>query len=155
MKGSMARLISAAIALLVFLLVQPPALDSLDARFAYAPHDALQLIALLGPIGRRQYLVHELADLAFIATYAAISVRLLGGPRRIGTTTLFLALLPAAADLIETSSILVALAAYPAQPAWAYLLMSRATPLKWLSGGALAALIGFTLARGLLRPRAR
>jgi hypothetical protein len=132
----LATLIAVAVLLDVLLIALPPGLSSLDARAHYSADDALAFIGGLGADGRARYLRHELVDLAFIATYAAlgqaIAMRL--GPR--GRWLRRMVLAGGAADLLETTGILFLLRAYPAEPRPLAAAVSVATSVKWFFAAA-------------------
>jgi hypothetical protein len=132
-----ASLVALALCLDALLLYLPPGLSSLDARLCYAPSEAFAFLGSLGPEGRRAYAVHELFDLAFIVTYTALGRRL-----GIARTPLFCM---AAADAVETASILALLVAYPATPTALAAIVAVATPLKWIALA--AAVLGLVVRR--------
>lgn len=125
------------------LVLLPPGLAILDARFHYSGDDALAFLNGLGEVGRRAYSTHQWVDLAFIASYttflyAAVERFSVRRPLALRVT----AFLPGAFDLIETVGILVLLATFERPGVQAFALASlvgTATTLKWCSFGVLVA----------------
>lgn len=123
--------------------VAPP--RTLDRLPWYTAREAGELLADLGPDGRRRYAANERLDLGFLAVYSAfafLATGLLWEGRLSGPAirrARRLALVPGLFDLAETSLVLSALAGWPeslpAKLGWLCLL----TPAKWLSAAVLAA----------------
>jgi hypothetical protein len=130
-----------------FLVLAAPEQGVLDARAIYGPDEIRELLTHQGDEGRAAYMAAALADLGFIVVHAALLITWIRFLRnRFAVHRKFPAILgmvPAFFDLVETISIILLLRSYPDQPAelaWAAVI---ATPLKWLSALAIAALIVF------------
>ena len=142
--------IALAVVLDVLLLVLPPGRSILDARLYYTGADAAAYLASLGADGRRAYFVHELVDLAFIATYTML-LRHLAFRWKLPRAFHGLAFAPGAADLVETASILLVLASPAAAPLLGVL--GVVTAVKW---AAAAVVVGsFATAALITRRSAR
>ncbi len=122
----------------LYFMRQPLPMQTLDSRFYYMPADVTLLLTFIERAGRLTYLRIELFDLSFLATY---SLFILGFLSRIFYTNLkkpvprnmiLICLVPGFFDVIETVGIIVMICVYPNYPDFLPVVVSIATPLKWL-----------------------
>jgi hypothetical protein len=111
---------------------------SLDVLFFYSVSDMNVLFSDLKEEGRELYFRQQFFDLAYIASYTLLGLKLLRHLFKIPPRWLFLlALVPGFFDSIETLGIQVLLKRWPDLGQSLPEIVRFATPLKWSSGGIL------------------
>lgn len=129
----------AILAIIATIIIKIGSQDTLDARFYYTGAEAAKYIKSLSEKDNYRYLVTELFDLSFIITYTGIFYlslkRIFFNNKKIK----YLALLPAAFDLVETKTIIECLST-GANINNQYYWLGYVTLLKWLTLGLLMSL---------------
>jgi hypothetical protein len=141
-----------------FLVLSSPAAGTLDARLVYTPAGARDFIAGLDASSGAIYRLVEAVDLAFIVVYTTAFVTWVRFLRNRAALPVraypVLAVVPGIFDLAETTAIFMMLSD-DAAPAVLAIVAAVATPLKWLSGAALFALLFWGEVRWFRSRRAR
>jgi hypothetical protein len=142
-----------------FLLLSSPDAGTLDARLAYTPAGAREFLGGLDDSARAVYRLVASVDFAFIVVYTTalvMWVRFLRNRAALPAKAHpILAVVPGLFDLAETGSIFAMLsdpAGAPAVLAW---IAAIATPLKWLTGLGVFALVVWGEVRWIRFKRAR
>lgn len=145
MRKTLISLVALIVAIDISMLIFGPP-KTLDAKLYYSGEQARALFASMSEADVHAYQWNEIFDLVLIAAYSAGSVIIL---RRLFPRKRFavpLALLAGSFDLVETSTILMALQDPGAQSSFDWL--GICTLLKWICGGS----IWLAIACGYFRP---
>ena len=139
-------LVAAQVFIGILMLLTSPK-EILDTKLFYTGAQARALLSSFDPMVREQYFRNELLDMLFITSYTGALVlafyRLFPGKKFVQ----FLAILPGAFDLIETSAILLAL---KGGLSWSHFdWLGAVTCMKWVCAGIALAI----LAAGFIKPQ--
>lgn len=128
-----------------FLLLSSPDSGTLDARIFYTPSGARAFLSELDESGRAVYRLVASVDFAFIVVYTSALVtwvRFLRNRAALPSKAHpILALIPGLFDLAETGSIFAMLSDPTGAPAVLAWVAAIATPIKWLTGLGVLAIV--------------
>jgi hypothetical protein len=141
-----------------FLVLSSPDAGTLDGRIVYTPSGAREFLAGLDESSRAVYRLVATVDFAFILVYTTALVTWVRFLRNRAALPVrahpILAVVPGLFDVAETTAIVLMLSDSAALGALSWL-AAVATPLKWLSGAAVLALVGWGEVRWIRSRRAR